>query len=1023
MAGTKRDIPALVEQFVRNEREYIDKTYNEDSARTEFINPMFEALGWDVVNRGGQPEAFKDVLKSEALRTKSGIKIPDYSFRVAGVRKFLLEAKKPSVDLASDAEPAYQLRRYAWNAKLPVSVLTNFRELAIYDCRIPPRQGDSPSVARLHYDEYRTYVSHWSKISSILSRSAVLDGSVDPTSATLRDVRGVSEVDEAFLSEIELWRERLAKNIAVRNGSFSVEDLNFAVHSLIDRILFLRVSEDRGVEPYGQLAEAVRGRDVFPRLQHLFELADGRYNSGLFHFSPDPEVLESPDELTPRMKIDDEVLRDVVQRLYYPASPYEFSVLGADVLGSVYERFLGEIIRITPSHRAKVEFKPEVKKAHGVYYTPDWVVRYLVESCLGPICAKRDPGELLRVKLVDPACGSGSFLVAAFGYLIDLHTQWYIDNDPRKYPSEVQQVRRGVWRLTSPTRKKILTSSIFGVDIDPRAVEVAKLNLLLKLLEGESKDVIDRQVKLMRERALPDLGRNLKRGNSLIGTAFFRGKLDFSDDQLREVNPFDWKAAFPDIFSDGGFDVVIGNPPYFNIDDVWGKGDARLEYLKRVFPLVYNDKTDVLFYFLAKAVELSRAEVGMIVSRAFLEAYKADKLRRLLSESTHVREVIDFQNYLVFQGVGITTAVVRLTKNRAAARDCDFFSLKVDAFRPGDLKVQKKNGSLFGRLVVGQDRFGPTPWLFGDQETQQVIEAIDTAGKQLGTVLAVGKGMETGRNAVFAVPLGQTLVVGQGMQTGRNEVFGGLEREVVRAWGLRADQVFVRARNSDIQRFHVRNSGEVLLYLEDVPRFSDLPQGVQEHLSRHEKELKARAAYKRGDCDWWRYTWPLHKENIRNPRILTPYLAETNRFAFDEGCRFLGLTDTTVLYDSGQKESLRYIAALLNSKVLTFRFRFLSKLKSGGIREYFWNNISKLPIRRIDFANSTDVALHDTLVQLSTRASELAEKLEQSKTPNDQEFVRRQQTAVDEEIDATVSRLYGLTPEHVEFIERSLGKA
>ena len=202
------------------------------------------------------------------------------------------------------------------------------------------------------------------------------------------------------------------------------------------------------------------------------------------------------------------------------------------------------------------------------------------------------------------------------------------------------------------------------------------------------------------------------------------------------------------------------------------------------------------------------------------------------------------------------------------------------------------------------------------------------------------------------------------MQTGRNEVFGGHSANELRAWGLKSGEFFQRAANSDIQRYLIRPSGEYLLYLERYATFSSLPQSVQSYLRRHRAELEERAAFRRGDCEWWKYTWPLHSELYGRPWLLCPYLAPFNRFALDAVQQYLGLTDTTVLFANDQPEDLRYLLALLNSKLLTFRFRSIGKLKSDGILEYFWNSISKLPVRRIDLSDSTDKATYNQILRL-----------------------------------------------------------
>jgi len=335
MAETPTGITQLIEKFEQNLESYRNPAYGETQVRVEFINPLFEALGWDVANKAGHAEAYKAVIHEDAIKVGGATKAPDYSFRVGGTRKFFLEAKKPSVTIKDDTSPAYQLRRYAWSAKLPLSILTNFAEFAVYDCRVAPKAVDKASVGRVLYLTYNEYESRWGEIAKVFSKEAILQGSFDKFAEAGKGKKGTSAVDAEFLAEIESWREALAKNLALRNPRLSVRDLNFAVQRTIDRIIFLRMCEDRGIEHYGQLQALLNGEHTYKRLQYLYGIADDRYNSGLFHFKEEKERAEAPDELTLKLKIDDKVLKDIIRRLYYPESPYEFSVLGGDILGNV----------------------------------------------------------------------------------------------------------------------------------------------------------------------------------------------------------------------------------------------------------------------------------------------------------------------------------------------------------------------------------------------------------------------------------------------------------------------------------------------------------------------------------------------------------------------------------------------------------------------------------------------------------------------------------------------------------------
>ena len=680
---------SLVEKFHEHIDQYKSGRYNETQVRREFVDPLFTALGWDVDNTAGYAQAYQDVIHEDAVRIGGSTKAPDYSFRIGGMRKFFVEAKKPSVNVKGDPVPAYQVRRYAWSAKLPLSIVTDFEELAVYDCRTRPKETDKASKDRTLYFTYDQYEARWDELAAIFSREAILKGSFDKYAASKKK-RGTAEVDDEFLKEIERWRDALARNVALRN-SLSQREVNFAVQRTSDRIIFLRICEDRGIEPPGQLQGRANGRSVYKKLAELFRDADAKYNSGLFHFEPEKGRPGDPDELSLSLAVDDKVLKDIIGNLYYPQSPYEFSVLPADILGQVYEQFLGKVIRLTPSGQAKVEEKPEVRKAGGVYYTPTYIVDYIVENTVGKLVDGKSPQEISgRTKtfkpakgkrpmsVLDPACGSGSFLIGAYQFLLDWHLKWYTENDPEKFARGKEpriyevagEAAGGGYRLTTNERKRILLDHIYGVDIDPQAVEVTKLSLLLKVLEGETSDTLQRQL-FAKERALPDLAANIKCGNSLIGHNFWRDQqLELFDEEERlRINTFEWKDEFPNIFKgdNPGFDAVIGNPPYVRSINLKEMYPTLWNLYRNTYSVAASREWDIYLIFVEKGLQLLSPEglLGYILPNKFINSQVGRALRALLAKGKHVRSIAHFGAFQVFTGATTYTCVLNVSKRRA----------------------------------------------------------------------------------------------------------------------------------------------------------------------------------------------------------------------------------------------------------------------------------------------------------------------------------------------------------------------
>ena len=758
-----KEIHELIERFDRNIDTYRSGRYNEAQVRQEFINPFFNALGWDVYNKQGYAEAYKDVIHEDAIRVGSAVKAPDYCFRIGGTRKFFLEAKKPSVNIKEDIHPAYQLRRYAWSAKLPLSILTDFEELAVYDCRIKPVKTDKPSTARTLYFTYNEYPDRWDEIASIFSREAVLKGSFDKYVESSRAKRGTAEVDTAFLEEIERWRETLARNIALRNPGLTIRELNFAVQRTIDRLIFLRICEDRGIEPYGRLMSLRNGTQAYQRLCQLFRQADDRYNSGLFHFRKEKDRTSSPDDLTLDLAIDDKTLKDIFTNLYYPDSPYEFSVLPANILGQVYEQFLGKVIRLTPGHRAVVEEKPEVKKAGGVYYTPTYIVDYIVKQTVGNLVEDKKPGTrgaVSRLKILDPACGSGSFLIGAYQYLLDWHRDRYIADGPEKWAKGrkpcLYQRSGGDWRLTTDERKRILLNNIYGVDIDAQAVEVTKLSLLLKVLEDENAETIGKTLELFQERALPDLGNNIKCGNSLIGPDFYEGQQTsfLDEEEMYRINVFDWEAEFKEIMQGGGFDAVIGNPP-------WGAEfqESNKPYLRKNYDL-NTGKYESYIFFIEKSSSLLRSNgfFGYIVPSYWVSRSQTENLRQHLCNKMVPRSFIILPEN-VFTGVKMDSCIVVAQKARMDLKESgDVLTGEIDAsqlsdcFSPGGLENLTHIIDL--QEWAGHSRFRFNPRI--SQDDARLIVKTETGTFTLESIVEISQGLTLYRRSTLAKQFGKT---------------------------------------------------------------------------------------------------------------------------------------------------------------------------------------------------------------------------------------------------------------------------
>jgi len=989
----------LVEHFEQNRDALRSRTYNEAQLRQEFLNPFFAELGWDMYNEQQFAEAYKEVIHETSVEVEGAAKAPDYAFRVGGVTKFFVEAKKPSVNIEHSIHPAYQVRRYAWSAKLPMAILTDFEEFAVYDCRSKPNPGDQAATGRVMYLHFREYIEKWDEIANIFSKNAIQKGAFDQFAQGVKGKRGTKQVDDAFLEEMEHWRNLLAKNLALRNpGLENVRQLNYAVQMTIDRIVFLRICEDRGIEPEGRLKALLEKKPAYEPLCDLFKEADKRYNSGLFHFEKEKGQSSQPDDLTLSLKIDDKVLAEIINGLYYP-SPYVFKLIPTEILGQIYERFLGKVIRLTAGHQAKVEEKPEVRKAGGVYYTPTYIVDYIVKNTVGSLLEGKTPEQAAAFKIVDPACGSGSFLLGAFQYLLNYHEAWYRQHEPEKWARgsspAIYRAQGGDWKLTTQAKKAILLYNLYGVDIDPQAVEVTKLSLLLKVLEGESRETIGQQLSLLKERALPDLGRNIQCGNSLIGPDYHADRqlsMGFMDEEERQrVNAFDWKTAFPHVFAQGGFDAVIGNPPYVRQESL----GSQKEYFQKHYH-TYQGTADLYTYFIEQGIRLLRPDglFSYIVANKWMRANYGKPLRTWLKMQC-IEEIIDFCDLRVFEDATTYPCILRIKAGKKPLST--FKSIKVETLDFNDLgDYVKKNA-----INVNQSKLDDSGWSLADESTSALLEKLRQRGVPLGEYVKgkIYRGILTGLNEAFVIDA----------QTRKRLIEEDPKSEEVIV-------PFLAGR--DIKRYAELKSDRFLIFTRHGIRVGDYP-AIERYLLQYKAKLMPKPRDWHGD-NWQgrkpgSYQWYEIQDSIdyykefEKKKIIFPNICKKPEFTFD----------STGLY-TNQKCFLipledKYLLGILNSNLCFFLFRMILPKLRGDFYEPSYVYFKDFPIRKIDLNNRKDIESHSKVVILVEKMLELNNR--NPRTPQEKEALRREIEATDRQIDMLVYELYGLTDEEIKVVE------
>lgn len=959
-------IKELVEKFKSNYKQFHSSDYNETLTRQDFINPFFEYLGWDISNKEGLSQTYRDVIHEDKLKIGKETKAPDYSFRIGGNRVFFVEAKKPNRNLKEDSDAAYQIRRYAWSGKLAVSILTDFEEFAIYDCSKKPSPNDKASMSRIEYINYEDYLNRFDFLYDTFAKENVLRGSLEKYNADTKSKKGTESVDIDFLNSLDDLRTKLASNISKLN-SLSLRDLNFAVQHIIDRIIFLRVAEDRGVENYGDLREACFGNNYYKNIVEIFKKADGKYNSGIFDFSKD--------KITQNIEVDNKVIKEIINDLYYPKSPYEFSVISVEIIGNAYEQFLGKTITIGKNNasrrdafgesgqmpKAKIELKPEVRKAGGVYYTPEYIVDYIVENTVGEKIKGKTPKEIANIKIVDPACGSGSFLLGAYKYLLNYHIEYYSKiKDRAKFKGVKEDVIKENGDLTIWIKKQILRNNIFGVDIDSNAVEVTKLSLLMKCLEGESPASIQNNQDLFNERALPSLEDNIKCGNSLIGNDFYESQsmLDFDEETQYKINCFDWEDEFKNVFKGGGFDIVIGNPP-------WGADILKItrSYLTNKYKYVVDYQSYQYFLFMLFNSLKENGLYGMIIPNTFSLNVLAKKSRDNFLNMGHLMQIVDLSNIDVFIGPKVRSTIFIGCKSNLENTDCKIL------FMNNDKEYILKHNVSYNEIKEAETW---KIYLDDHNELTKLFDKIVSNCKTLSDYCNVKQGYIPYRTTTLTKRFGE--------QKAKDIVKNRLWHSNIKE----SEDYQKELQGSDVKRYALNWSGVYVKYGKWVSTYLPLEVFSGERLLI--REISGKSPY----TLFAMYTDEVY---VHNPSVLA-------------------------VLPINKDISMKFILGLLNSRLIGEIFLYIApKSKKGLFPKIIITDAKRLPIPNIDLNNKQDKEMHDKIVTLVDNIITLNKKLSVEKNPNSITIINRQINAVDKQIDSLVYKLYNLNDEEVKIIE------
>ncbi len=960
-----KQVQLLVEKFHKDKSYYKNGSkYNEHNCRNEFIDPFLKLLGWDIENKQLKAPQYREVI-TENYTKETGR--PDYSMTLNGVVKYHIEAKKPAVDICTDNGPAIQTRRYGWSSNLRLSVLTNFEYLYLYDTTIPPLDSDNTSVVAIKKYHYTEYCDKFNEILVLLSQQTIYNGefdrNLDNKCFSVAEKGLHLPVDEYFLSSINKWRLNLGDYLYKTKG-YSLEVLNDYIQEFINQIIFIRICEDRRLPLYHKLKEILSEKELIRELIELFKEADKKYNSGLFINS---DIA---------FDLNNEIIKGIIEELYYPQSPYEFNMIQPNILGEIYEMFLAEHLILNED---KIELASKSKNLNrDVVTTPVEIVKYMVEKTLSDVFENKSPEEILKIKIADIACGSGIYLIEAYEYIISYVTKWYMENCKEHLISTDENL----YKLPFDDKKKLLINCIYGIDIDNHAVEVAKFNLSLKLLEDETEPTLSGLNKV-----LPDLSKNIFHGNSLIDFNNINySKL--SEEDKEQIVPFNWMKV-----NEGGlFNVIIGNPPYVNTEDM--KNLLNAKEVK-----VYKDKYktskgqfDKYFIFIEKAIEKVKDDgvICYIVPNKFTTIKAGESLRELLGSNKYVKEYIDFGAAQLFKNKTIYSAI---------------------------LTLQKSPQSIFNYVEVNS----VDTWFAKQDEKQQLISTEILGGLPWALVVDEKEMATISNMYINSVPLKEEANIFNGIQTSaeRPPIYWFDTSEIVdeteKHFTIKKEgQIFliektilkkyfkpVRKNEKNLGSYDICTTDKFIIFpydengkLYNIEIMGTLYPNTMKYLEAHYDKLKPKQIDSKGTRDvplatvdtWYQYgrDQALTAFNDKQ-KLIVGVLSKKAMYLYDKD-NFVIASGGTAGYCaiSRKKESkyeLEYIQAYLTHPATEKLVSIIGSDFEGGYYSRGTSILEKIPFKVLDFDNTEHNKWYTEIVQNTRRVYAINDRIKDNILP------------------------------------------
>lgn len=1017
MSQRREQLAGLVERYQSFKREGRLNLSSEETIRT-WINELLSIFDWDVMDTSQilQEKVLSPEEKRRIEEIGSTSTRPDYTFKLGNQKLTFLDAKAVSVNIETNNASAFQIKSYGWSILAPCAFLTNFEELAIYDCTYVPNQEQQANLGRT-YLKINEYVDNFEVLENHLLKTNIVNGSLEKLySNTLKNVSSIQKLspDFVFAEQLLKFRLSLAKNIIVRNTTLidgNTELLSYLTQVIINRIIFIRICEARRIEREGLLLS-------FLENDFWASFKTSSYNEFFEHY--DGPLFDRINDLQ-SLEIDNAVIKELIDLLYYP-SPYRFEVIPTELLSDIYEIFLSKKLVIEDGEVSE-KLKLEYIKTNGAISTPQFLVQDLLKrTILKEKLVEQGYESLLNTKILDFACGSGIFLIEAFDYLQDIIVDYYTQNPSTDYSTLFFQ-NSDVTTLTIEGKRQLISNCIYGVDIDPEAVEVARMSLSLKVVDSSEYYQNYQEIGIYGSQILNNVGNNIKCGNTLVSTDVSTKypQILSDQDQLFRTNAFDYDSAngFSEIFNaKGGFDYIIGNPPYVEVKNYNVEYPIMHQYLKDEYETTKNGKIDLAVAFMERAISIlnDTGKLGLIVQRRFFKTDYGKKFREYITSEQLLSQVIEFESSKIFPNR--VTYIATLIIDKSQPDTISFLKVESELEEiPSTLRsIETFENDSSNFTVIPANALNQTPWNFEDADLLSIKTALLDHHGKFGNFAKVKVGVQVLWDRAYHIMVNS--INNDGTLTGSTHLEGNITLEIGACRPLMVNEKFYP--------FCDDGTSTYVIFPYDTSLEENIPIVFSEfcsryplagaYLTRHKEEIVNNVETCDGDENWHLFT-RVQNHRAVYPKVLLPMTANDTFATITQNP--LNYCDNANMFfieiPNKSERNLYAVAGIINSTLFSVLARSVALSQQNGYYKFNKQFIEPIPFPKGNFNTSDDL-----VDEISALAHSIEEKQNQYKSasPRQKSTLKNLLEAQWNTLDSKVYELYDLTDEQALYFNR-----